>query len=201
MDRWVRDFHGAKIRVQCDENELQTVLYERFIVPYLYELEYAWLAGNKAEEKVKGYLDYICSLMIRQPDKHNVIDPRKMRKIHTIELTGDGASELAREMRPVRSKAKKKPRRETRTMRIDKIHRQMPGCEVCICSVDTEGWFEYKGKAFLISSELTCYAPKVVKGEELYDMDRVMVVEFENGLRFYDQNVFPIDSDFIIDSE
>lgn len=198
MDRWVRDYNGTKIRVECEESELQDVLYQRFIVPFLPDLEYSWMCGTRAEDRAKGYIDYIASLMIRQPDKHNVIDPRKMRKIQSRELTGDGAADIAREMRPVKSKAKPKTRPETRTMRIDKIHKQYPGCKITICSVDTEGWFEFNGVALLLSPELDCYAPKPTKDDVVYDMDRVMVVEYKNGLHFYDQNAYEIESTYVL---
>lgn len=200
MDRWVRDYSGAKIRVLCDESELQTVLYERLIVPYIADLEYSWMSGTKAEERAKGYLDYVGSLMIRQPDKHNVVDPRKMRKIHSIELTGDGAAEIAREMRPVRSRVKPKPKVQTRSDRIEQIHKKHPGCAITICSVDTEGWFTYASRGLLISSELDTYAPKPTDKDVVYDMDRIMVVEDRNGLFFYDQNAYPIDDAYVLAS-
>lgn len=197
MDRWVRDYNGTKIRIQCEENELQTVLYETLIVPYIADLEYSWMCGTKAEERAKGYLDYVASLMIRRPDSHNVIDPRKMRKIHSIELTGDGTAELAKEMRPVRSRAKPKLKVQTRSDRIDQIHRKYPGCRITICTVDTDGWFRYGDDSYLLSAELDCYAPKHIKDDVIYDMDRVVVVEDKNGLHFYDQDAYPIEDGYV----
>lgn len=198
MDRWVRDYSGTKIRIQCEESELQTVLYEKLVAPYIADLEYSWMSGTKAEERAKGYLDYIGSLMIRQPDTHNVVDPRKMRKIHTIELTGEGAAEIAREMRPVRSRAKPKRKKQMRCERIDQIHKKYPGCKITICGVDTEGWFTYKGMELLLSGKLETYAPKNAGNDVLYDMDRVMVVENSKGLFFYDQDANPIDAAYVL---
>lgn len=197
MDRWVRDYSGTKIRIQCEEDDLQAVLFEKLVAPYVADLEYSWMCGTKAEERAKGYLDYIGSLMIRQPDSHNVLDPRKMRKVHTVELTGDGAASIAREMRPVKSKAKPKKKTQTRSDRIDQIKKRYPDCRISICKVDTDGDFVYGDIHLRVSLELETYAPKPAGDEAIYDMDRVIVVSHKDGICFYDQEANPIAGDYI----
>lgn len=193
MDRIVKDYHGEKVRVVCSEEEIPGVLFRRFIEPFIAELEYSWMRSQESDIKVKGYLDYIASLMIRKPAKNGIIDDRKMRRIHEMEITGRELDDPGVNVLPVKTKRQAKPRFETRTQRIDKIHREHPGCKISICMVDTAGCFRHGSRTYQVSTELDQYSAKSVGDDVLYDMDRIMVVEDSKGLFFYDQDARPVD--------
>ena len=86
MDRTVTDYHGEKIRIVCGEDEIQDTLQKKLIDPFSEEIETAWLSGTKAEERTKNYLSYVASLMLREPDRHNVLSAEKIRSIQSIEI-------------------------------------------------------------------------------------------------------------------
>ena len=60
--------------------------------------------------------------------------------------------------------------------------------------VDTDGVFEVDGIFYRISEECLQYAPKEIKGDTLYDMDKVTTVFLPDGsTRFFDMNFDAID--------
>lgn len=193
MDRTVVDYKGQRVRVRCADEEAPKVLYETLVEPFLYDLEYSWLSGSRAEEHTKNYLAYIAGLMIRRPNDHNVIAPRQMRRIHGMELT---LGETDASSKPVQSapvKTRKRANAETRTARFEAVRKIHPHGTINFCRVDTENHFHYKGNVFAIPIEEKAYAPKVTSLGTLYDMDRIVVVDDAGRLYFFDQEVRPID--------
>lgn len=87
---------------------------------------------------------------------------------------------------------KEKPRKEwppTKFDKIERVKRELPGCTISTYPVDTENIFEHGGVEYQISDDVTQYQPRKTREGLQYDMDRVMVVETEDGeLRFYDQS-------------
>lgn len=81
-----------------------------------------------------------------------------------------------------RKTKKVKPKTETRFERIGKIRKAFPGCEFTWCGVDADNTFEYKGRLYSVPDEMRGYV-------EDAQMDRILAVESESRLAFYDQNV------------
>lgn len=90
---------------------------------------------------------------------------------------------------PINLKTPKRRRKETRFNRISKLIKENPGAKRTWCCVDGENNFIYNGKLIHI--------PETVPGYELDSdrtdlMDRIFVIETDNSIQYFDQNVFPI---------
>ena len=85
------------------------------------------------------------------------------------------------ERAPERLREKERPNRhaETRFQRLQKIRTEYPGCFIHVAAVDTDNRFCHGGQVYCISAEAGQYAPRQTREGELYDMDRVLVVEHE----------------------
>lgn len=83
-------------------------------------------------------------------------------------------------------KARKKE--QTRFQRLQKIRNTLPGCNISSALVDTENVFSYGGRQYQISPAASQYAPRQTREGELYDMDRVLIVERDGvPVMFLDQ--------------
>ena len=79
--------------------------------------------------------------------------------------------------------------KEPRFDRLQRIHKQNPGCDLCICRVDTEGDFVYENKNYRVDSTQGKYAPHPTRYGDQYDMDRIIVIHLPDGsLQFADQD-------------
>ena len=203
MDRTVTDYHGEKIRIVCGEDEIQSTLQKKLIDPFSEEIETAWLSGTKAEERTKNYLSYVASLMLREPDRHNVLSAEKIRSIQSIEIPvsqisgGNMENQTPMDMQGQKTKNKIQ-RKETRFDRLMKIHRGCPDGIFTACAVDTENKFIYREKAYEIDKSVEAYLPETTKdGELYYAMDSILVLDDGKILRYYDQDARPIDTEMI----
>lgn len=203
MDRTVTDYHGEKIRIVCGEDEIQSTLQKKLIDPFSEEIETAWLSGTKAEERTKNYLSYVASLMLREPDRHNVLSAEKIRSIQSIEIPvsqisgGNMENQTPMDMQGQKTKNKIQ-RKETRFDRLMKIHREFPDGIFTACAVDTENKFIYREKAYEIDKSVEAYLPETTKdGELYYAMDSILVLDDGKILRYYDQDARPIDTEMI----
>lgn len=99
------------------------------------------------------------------------------------------------ERAPERLREKERPNRhaETRFQRLQKIRTEYPGCFIHVAAVDTDNRFCHGGQVYCISAEAGQYAPRQTREGELYDMDRVLVVEHEGKpALFLDQSAYAI---------
>jgi hypothetical protein len=74
----------------------------------------------------------------------------------------------------------------SRFERMTEIDRSFPGNTKTWCVVDADNYFEYRGKRYKIPRDMHGYYST---GNGIGSMDRLLVVETEDALRFYDQNV------------
>lgn len=122
-----------------------------------------------------------------------------------VEELEDGTFELILE--DVDSKAeiytkkkpgKKKERAQTRFERIQSIRADYPGCEMTTCIVDTENFFECFGNTYQVDDAVKQYQPKRTREGMIFDMDRVIGVEAEDGeIAFFDQDMFHIADELV----
>lgn len=197
MDRTVVDYKGHRVRIQCADEEIPEVVYTTMVAPFLSDFEYSWLTGTRAEERVKNYLGYVAGLMLRRPKDHGVVSPRRMRKIHGIELTLGTTDSSPKNIQPLPVKTSRKEQGETKNSRINAIRVAHPNSKITYCRVNTDNRFEYNSASFAIHQAVKAYAPKETSIGRLYDMDRIVVVDDAGKLFFYDQEIHPIDSDYV----
>ena len=90
-----------------------------------------------------------------------------------------------------RNKPKKqKKRRSTIFERMQEIDKQFPGSTKTWCKVDSRNRFTYKGQRYVVPRELPGYWHS--SDPERGVLDRILVVENEKNLRFYDQTVYNV---------
>lgn len=197
MNRIVRDYHGNKIRIICEEADVQKEVFEKLVTPFASELEFSWMTNTNAENHVKNYLSYIGSLMIRQPEEHNVVADRKMRKIKGMEIASDVAE--AKKVKATIAPGKRRSKKSDRTVRVDRLHKKHPDITFEFCTVDTLGYFSYRGDKYMISSDLKQYSPqKAGENDSFYAMDQIAVAVSNGHMMFCDQFMEVIDSKHII---
>nr|DAW90183.1 MAG TPA: hypothetical protein [Bacteriophage sp.] len=101
---------------------------------------------------------------------------------------------------PRRSERKKQKKRgsATRFQRLQSIRERHPGCIIHIVSVDTDNCFVFGGRRFCISEQAVQYAPRQTREGELYDMDRVLIVESGGKpVMFLDQSACLLDTEYV----
>jgi hypothetical protein len=88
-------------------------------------------------------------------------------------------------------KKKKKEFPPTRRQKIEAARKEYNVKSFTYARVDTANEFFYDGKYYRIPSDVAAYAPKVMRdGDVLYDMDKIMCAETNNGeIVFFDMNV------------
>ena len=106
----------------------------------------------------------------------------------------DAKAEIYTKKKPV----KKKERAQTRFDRIQNIRADYPGCEMTTCIVDTENFFECFGNTYQVDDAVKQYQPKRTREGMIFDMDRVIGVEAEDGeIAFFDQDMFHIADELV----
>ena len=97
--------------------------------------------------------------------------------------------------------AKEKKRHwETRFDRINRIKNLYPGGQLTTVVVDTDNRFLYNGRRFELDQSLEQYSPRHTRYGDQYDMDRVMVIECDDGSLFFaDQDGASIDGSYVYD--
>lgn len=94
----------------------------------------------------------------------------------------------------------KKKHRETRFDRINRIKNLYPDGRLTTVIVDTDNRFLYNGKRFELDRSLEQYSPRHTRYGNHYDMDRVMVIECDDGSLFFaDQDGASIDGSYVYD--
>lgn len=177
-------------------------LYEKLVKPFEPFFESAWLTGTMIEDKVKDYLDYIGTLMIRRPDKHNVLSPVKQTGIKKMEVSIISLDHLPQRITPADKKIlRKKAKRKTRMERMNKIKKAHPDGEISFCNVDTENHFTYRGIEYVINQAATAYRGIETKEGTFYPITKIMVVSTGKDLSFFDENLDRVDKSMISAAE
>lgn len=176
---------------------------------YCYE---NWLSSNHedvycAERRVKAFLDRCAQLIVKGSKG---IESEYKSMVHTVrevpvsecnaevsdllyserqapaEMENDGhynyVVDRLEELDKRRKPKTVKKRVKTKFDRLQEIDKAFPGSTKTWCSVDAKNRFTYNGQRYVVPRELPGYWGEAV-------MDRILVVENERSLRFYDQDV------------
>lgn len=167
------------------------------VMPFKDAFESTWLCGTIAEDRTKDYLDYVATLMIRRPDKHNVLSPVKQTNIKKMEISIISLDHLPQRITPADKKIiRRKAKRKTRIEHMEKIKKAHPGCKISFCSVDTANHFTYRGIEYAIDQAATAYRGIETKEGTFYPMTQIMIVD-DGKLFFFDERLSPVDSKLI----
>jgi len=196
MNRVVTLFDGTKVHIECDDSELNDVLYRVMIAPFTEELNMAWLSNNQAEKRAKNYMDFVASLMIRNPAAYDIKSDRALDRVYANERATENME--APVTRPSSKKSSNRKRRETIFSRIEKIRAENPDRSIVRVPVNTDCEFVYGGKRYVVKDPK--YKPVFKRGfGDYYEYDTVFVLD--NGtLKFFDQNMNPIASHYITEA-
>lgn len=200
MDRDVKLLDGSVVHVRCEDCDLAETLNRVMIEPFKDAISIGWLAsGNRAmraENRIKGYIDYVGSLMIRSPDLHGVLSKKKVAGINANEFTAgaidDGAS--VQWMSTREDRRKKKVSKETRFAKLSRISNNPSVAAFFWAPVDTFGDVCVLDKVFHVMDKR--YDGRRTTGWDglYYEFDRVLVMKMTSGeIQFRDQNVDQID--------
>lgn len=88
-----------------------------------------------------------------------------------------------------KKKQVRKPKVDTKFNRIARIRKMNPDAELVWISVDGDNCFQYKDLVYRIPSHYKGY----ICTEKLDSMDRILVVDANGELTFYDQNIRPME--------
>lgn len=196
----------------CGDDQTWKQIIEEVILPYWQQYcDSNWISPNHEEvyapeKRVKWFLDRLGWLLIEGADgieSEYKGMAHKVREVPVTECPADVSDFLYSDRQaPIdeeddqhfdyvlealkridkRKPKKPKPHVETRFERIENIRRSFPGCRFTWCIVDADNTFEYDGKRLSVPEEMRGYI-------EDSQMDRILAVENERALRFYDQNV------------
>lgn len=196
----------------CGDDQTWLQIITEKILPYWSQYcNRNWLSENHEavyapEKRVKWFLDRLGWLLIEGSGGIESEYKAMIHKVREIPVTdcpaeisdriysdytppieggGEDAFEtLIERLKEIdkRKPPKPKPHKETKFERIEKIRDAFPGCEFTWCGVDSDNTFEYKGKTYSIPEEMRGYIDDS-------QMDRILAVENEKRLAFYDQNV------------
>lgn len=155
---------------------------------------------------MKGYLSYVGSLIIRKPDKDNVLSYKKEKRIANAEVLVADVSKAASKTPdkvgrlPAGERRRPKTYGSTRFQRMEAIKQEHPGCKIAVVRVDTDGRFGHQGQWFRLLDGATGYAPRQTGQGLYYPMDQVYVVDAvgSGDALFYDQALYPIDGAHVV---
>lgn len=197
----------------CGDGQSWRQIIEEVILPYW--IEYCnsnWISPNHEEvyapeKRVKWFLDRLGWLLIEGADGIESEYKEMIHKVREIPVTecpaeisdyvyserqGPDEDDEEQHFQLVLDKLeqadKRKPRKttkpkvETKFERIENIRRSFPGCRFTWCIVDADNTFEYDGQRLSVPAEMRGYIDDS-------QMDRILAVENDRALRFYDQNV------------
>lgn len=169
---------------------------------------------NSPESRVKQFLDDVAYLLLRDDPgdtlTHYKILSQGSREIDVSSCPAEitdyfyGArcapaedehetfdllnEKLEKKLSPYKKEKPPKKWPPTKFDKIERVKRELPGCKISTYPVDTENIFEHDGIEYQISDDVTQYQPHRTREGMQFDMDRVMVVETDDGMiRFYDQ--------------
>ena len=205
--------NGEKRTYYCgDEQSWEQIITEK-ILPYWEQYcDTNWIswinheAVYAPERRVKSFLDRLGWLLIEGAEgiesKYKAMTHR-VREIPVTECPADITDLLYSDRIPPFDeededhfegvverlaevdKRKPRPRKDwpkTRFEKIEEIKRTFPGCRLTWCIVDGENTFEYDGRKYEVPEEMRGYIDDM-------QMDRILAVENDKALRFYDQGV------------
>ena len=198
----------------CGDEQTWAEVVEKVILPHWIQYcERNWISPNHEavyapEKRVKWFLDRLGWLLISGSDD---IESEYKNMVHTVreipvtecpaEISDlmysdrhvtenvedndgqfDQLLERLAQMDKRKKKAPNKPRKKTKFERITEIERRWPDAEMTWCNVDEGNCFEYHGTSFAIPTHMVGYSDD-------RRMDRVLAVETDTRLVFYDQDV------------
>lgn len=211
MNRDVRLYDGSTVHISCNDDKLSDTLYSVMIKPFEKAFASGWLAsgerGMQTENRIKNYMDYVATLMIRNPDEHNVLGHKKVDDIKANESTAGHIDDARKILCVDLAKdpdRKRKSRKRTKTTheKIDTICRANPGNYIGWFTVDTYGFFTVSGTKYRVIDPH--YSGKKMGGWDglYYEFDKVFAVyrrqdDAAQVLRVYDQNCDLIEDKYI----
>ena len=190
--------HNFKVfyNKETDRNKLMTELMEMW-VPYCEE---NWLSNNHEdiycpERKVKKFLDSTAYFILygNVEDTITLYKAKRNREREVPLVVISNTGELCYEERDRDESRPRKQKTITRRQRIDAIKAANPGIKLTEALVDVNGNFMVNGARYFIDHTVDEYRPILVKGEEFFPFDKVIVGQTKNGLRFYSQGLTPLD--------
>lgn len=194
-----------------DDQTWQEIITQRILPYWTSYCNSNWISANHEavyapEKRVKWFLDRLGWLLIEGSNGIESEYKEMVHKVREIPVTecpadisdymysdrtpppeddeDDHYERLVNRLKEIdkRKPRKPKPHRETKFERIEKIRKSFPGCEFTWCGVDANNTFEYRGRTYSVPNEMRGYI-------EDSQMDRILAVENETRLVFYDQNV------------
>ena len=102
-------------------------------------------------------------------------------------LAKDVQRDVHKDMPPAKPRKRQRPA-DTRFKRAEEIRKQYPKAAITICTVTTDGAFQYRDKDYSVA-EFPEYKSILTPRGEYYAMDRVTIVDTGVLIRVYDQNL------------
>ena len=196
----------------CGDDQTWQQIIEEVILPYWEKYcDSNWISPNHEaiyapEKRVKWFLDRLGWLLIEGAGGIESAYKSMVHKVREVPVTEcpadisdylysdrqspideDDDQHFDRVLDKLKQIDKRKPKKpkphvETRFERIESIRSSFPGCKFTWCIVDGDNTFEYDGMRLKVPEEMRGYI-------EDSQMDRILAVENERALRFYDQNI------------
>lgn len=196
----------------CSDDQTWRQIIEEKILPYW--IQYCnsnWISLNHEavyapEKRVKWFLDRLGWLLIEGADgiesEYKAMS-HKVREIPVTECPAGISDYIYSDRTPPyedeedehfdrvvdrldrmdkRKPKKPRPHKETKFERLEKIRASYPGCRMVWCIVDADNTFVYDGRRYEVPEEMKGYIDDM-------QMDRILAVENDRALRFYDQSV------------
>lgn len=207
---------GTKRTYYCGDDQTWDEIIRERILPYWERYcNGNWLSPNHEEvyapeKRVKWFLDSLGYALVEGEERIESEYMEKAHKAREIPISecpdtlrdylysdrtppvGEGAEnfekvlETVSELLPKRPPSKKFTARNNKTtkfQRLEQIAKQFPDSIRTWCIVDATDHFNYNGARYIIPDEMR------IKYKEDPQMDRILVVETQSALRFYDQTV------------
>ena len=195
----------------CGDDQTWLQVITEKILPYWQSYcDNNWISPNHEavyapEKRVKWFLDRLGWLLIEGADgieseyKRMVHEVREipesecpaeisdaMYSTHTPPPEEETDGHFEQVVERLKQKDKRKPSKNKRPHivtlfeRIENIRKIFPGCKFTWCIVDSDNTFTYDGRRYVVPDEMRGYI-------EDSQMDRILAVETDKALRFYDQ--------------
>ncbi len=186
MNRAVVDYHGNKLRIECDESDMVRVLNETLIKPFEDELNDAWHVDNGAGMRAKDYLSYVGTLMIRKPSEHGILSDNALDRIHMREVSVVSVDQLP-DKTNAPSKMPKSQLGTTVFAKIEALKKRHPESRLVWAQMDTDCVVTHAGNSYQFDEAI--YAPVKKRGfGDHYSFDRVLILD-SSELMFFDPNI------------
>lgn len=202
MNRLVRLYDGEKVRIECDEKDLNDTVTAIMIEPFEDDIWEGWLAKGErsmpAEVRVKGYLNYVGYLFLTEPDRHNILSRNKIDYIRSREIPTDEIENSHVPVKPL-VRATKKKRQKTAFEKYMSLMSRRSGNKLQWVRVATDGEFVWDNMRYRVVDRR--YAGRRIAGLDglQYDYDRVWILSNADGtgVEFYDQRLEEIPPEHI----